>query len=102
MLAFGAVADRFGRRRVMLIGLTVFGLASLSIVLVSSPIDLIIVRVLIGIAAVMTAPGSMALSFRLFDDDALRVRATVLISTVGLVGIAIGPTIGGLVLVVAP
>ncbi|MDM4761711.1 MFS transporter [Galbitalea sp. SE-J8] len=102
MLAFGAVADRFGRRRVMLIGLAVFGLASLSILLVSSPIELIIVRVFIGIAAAMTAPGSMALSFRLFDDDALRVRATALISTVGLVGIAIGPTIGGLVLAVAP
>jgi MFS family permease len=102
MLVFGAIADRYGRRRVMLIGLTLFGLASLSILLVSSPIELIVVRGLIGVAAAMTAPGSMALSFRLFDDDAMRVRATALISTVGLVGLAIGPTIGGLILAVAP
>lgn len=102
MLAFGAVADRFGRRRVMLIGLVLFGLASLSILLVSTPGGLIAVRVLIGVAAAMTAPGSMALSFRLFDDDALRVRATALVSTVGLVGLAVGPTIGGLILAVAP
>lgn len=102
MLVFGAIADRFGRRRIMLVGLALFGLASLSVLLVRSPIELITVRVLIGIAAAMTAPGSMALSFRLFDDDALRVRASALISTVGLVGLAVGPTIGGLVLAVAP
>lgn len=102
MLVFGAVADRFGRRRVMLVGLGLFGAASLAVVLVRSPGELITVRVLIGIAAAMTAPGSMALSFRLFDDDALRVRATALISTVGLVGIAIGPTAGGLLLAAAP
>lgn len=98
MLVFGAIADRFGRRRLMLIGLTLFALASLSVLFVSSAIGLIIVRVLIGVAAAMTAPGTMALSFRLFDDDALRVRATALVSTVGLVGLAIGPTVGGLML----
>ena len=102
MLAFGAIADRYGRRRVMLAGLTLFGLASLGVLLVTTPAALIAVRVLIGLAAAMTAPGSMALSFRLYDDDALRVRATALISTVGLIGLAIGPTVGGLVLAVAP
>lgn len=44
----------------------------------------------------------MALSFRLFGEDSLRVRALTLISTVGLVGLAIGPTVGGLVLAIAP
>ncbi|SER92495.1 Major Facilitator Superfamily protein [Propionibacterium cyclohexanicum] len=102
MLAFGTIADRFGRRRMMLVGLALFGLASLSILLVTHPLGLVAVRVAIGVAAAMTAPGSMALSFRLFDDDALRVRATALISTVGLVGLAIGPTVGGLLLAVAP
>jgi hypothetical protein len=50
----------------------------------------------------MTTPGSMALAFRLFKDDGLRVRAATLISTVGLVGLAIGPTVGGFVLAFAP
>lgn len=102
MLAFGAVADRYGRRRVMLIGLGVFALASAAVFLVRAPGELIAVRALIGVAAAMTAPGSMALSFRLFDDDKLRVRATALISTVGLVGLAVGPTVGGLLLAVWP
>ncbi|MFF0270753.1 MFS transporter [Kribbella sp. NPDC004536] len=102
MLAFGAVADRFGRRRVMLVGLVLLGLASLATAFVNSVEQLIAVRVAMGVAAAMTTPGSMALSFRLFEDDGLRVRATTLISTVGLVGLAIGPTAGGFVLAVAP
>jgi hypothetical protein len=55
-----------------------------------------------GLAAAMTTPGSMALTFRLFAAEALRVRAITLISTVGLVGLAIGPATGGFVLAVAP
>lgn len=102
MLAFGALADRFGRRRIMLTGLVLLGLASLATAFVGNAEQLIAVRVLMGIAAAMTTPGSMALAFRLFEADDLRVRATTLISTVGLVGLAIGPTAGGLVLAIAP
>lgn len=102
MLAFGAIADRFGRRRVMLIGLALLAAASLATAFVTTPAELIAVRAATGVAAAMTAPGSMALSFRLFTDDALRVRASALVSTIGLVGVAIGPTLGGLALAVAP
>ncbi|GAB2597508.1 MFS transporter [Paractinoplanes abujensis] len=102
MLAFGALADRFGRRRVMLAGLVLLGLASLATAFVSTAGQLIAVRALLGVAAAMTTPGSLALAFRLFADDGLRVRATTLISTVGLVGLAIGPTAGGFVLAFAP
>ncbi|MEV7044849.1 MFS transporter [Amycolatopsis sp. NPDC051061] len=102
MLAFGAAADRFGRRRIMLIGLVLLGVASLATAFVSTAEQLIAVRVAMGVAAAMTTPGSMALAFRLFAEDGLRVRATTLISTVGLVGLAIGPTAGGFVLAFAP
>ncbi|VVJ15639.1 Uncharacterized MFS-type transporter [Amycolatopsis camponoti] len=102
MLAFGALADRFGRRRIMLIGLVLLGVASLATAFVTTAEQLIAVRVAMGVAAAMTTPGSMALAFRLFADDGLRVRATTLISTVGLVGLAIGPTAGGFVLAIAP
>ncbi|WP_291050656.1 MFS transporter [Herbiconiux sp.] len=64
--------------------------------------QLIAVRAVMGVAAAMTTPGSMALAFRLFGTEDLRVRAITLISTAGLVGLAIGPTLGGLVLAVAP
>ncbi|MBF4613092.1 MFS transporter [Curtobacterium sp. VKM Ac-1376] len=102
MLLFGAVADRFGRRRVMLVGLVLLAVASLSTGLVSTTEQLIAVRTAMGIAAAMTTPGTMALAFRMFDTDDLRVRALTVISTAGLVGLAIGPTVGGLALAVAP
>ncbi|SMG43968.1 MFS transporter [Agreia pratensis] len=102
MLLFGAVADRFGRRRVMLIGLVILGLASLATLFVTTTEQLIAVRAVMGIAAAMTTPGSMALAFRLFGNDDLRVRAITVISTAGLVGLAVGPTAGGLALAVVP
>ncbi|GIJ48169.1 MFS transporter [Virgisporangium aliadipatigenens] len=102
MLGFGAVADRFGRRRVMLVGLVLLGLASLATAFVGSAAQLIAVRAVTGAAAAMTTPGSIALAIRLFDADGLRVRALNLITTVGLVGLAVGPTAGGLLLAVAP
>ncbi len=102
MLAFGAIADRFGRRRLMLIGLVMLGVASLATAFVSTAEQLIAVRVTMGVAAAMTTPGSIALAFRLFGEEGLRVKAITLISTVGLIGLAIGPTVGGLVLAVAP
>lgn len=102
MLLFSAIADRFGRRRVMLVGLVLLGLASLATAFVVAPEQLIAVRAVMGVAAAMTTPGSMALAFRLFDDDTLRVRAITMISTVGLVGLAVGPTLGGAILAFAP
>ena len=102
MLVFGAVADRVGRRRVMLAGLALLGVASLATLLVTSVGGLIAVRSVMGVAAAMTTPGSIALAFRLFQSDDLRVRAMTLISTVGLVGLAVGPPLGGFLLAVAP
>lgn len=102
MLAFAAIADRFGRRRIMLIGLVLLGLASLATAFVTTAEQLIVVRSVMGVAAAMTTPGSAALAFRLFEEDSLRVRAMTLISTVGLVGLAIGPLVGGFVLAIAP
>jgi len=102
MLFFGAIADRFGRRRIMIIGLVLLGIASLATAFVTTSGELIAVRAVMGMAAAMTTPGSIALAFRLFEGDILRVRAMTLISTVGLIGLAIGPTAGGFVLAIAP
>ncbi|MDB5275042.1 MAG: multidrug transporter [Chitinophagaceae bacterium] len=102
MLLFGSIADRFGRRRIMLVGLVLLALASLATAFVTTAEQLVAVRAAMGLAAAMTTPGSIALAFRLFAGDATRLRAINLISTVGLVGLAIGPTAGGLVLAIAP
>ncbi|WP_344416093.1 MFS transporter [Amycolatopsis minnesotensis] len=100
MLVFGAVADRVGRRRLMLAGLVLLGLASLATAFVTTAGELIVVRAVMGLAAAVTAPGSMALAYRLFDQEGPRIRAMTLISSVGMIGLAIGPTVGGFVLAV--
>ena len=64
MLLFGAIADRFGRRRIMLVGLVLLAIVSLLTVFVTSVEQLIAVRALMGVAAAMTTPGSMALADR--------------------------------------
>jgi MFS family permease len=102
MLAFSVVADRYGRRRMMLVGLVLLALSSSATVLVNTAGQLIAVRAATGVAAAMTTPGSMALAFRLFPHEVLRVRAINLISMVGLLGLALGPTTGGFVLSVVP
>jgi MFS family permease len=102
MIAFGAIADRYGTRRMMLIGLALFALANLAVLAVRTPGELVAVRAAVGITAAMTAPGTMALCFRLFDAENMLMRATSFIATVGLVGLAVGPTVGGLILQVLP
>jgi len=102
MLAFGALADRFGRRRTMLWGLGLLALSSFMTIFVKSPAGLVAVRVGIGAAAAMTTPGTIALAFRLFEEDRLRIRAISVITAVGLVGLAAGPVVGGLLLSFLP
>ncbi|GAA1483295.1 MFS transporter [Brachybacterium fresconis] len=102
MLALSAVADRIGRRKMMLAGLVLLGMTSLATAFVATAGQLIAVRAAMAVAAAMTTPGSLALAFRLFADDRLRVRAMTVISTVGLIGLAVGPIAGGFVLAIAP
>ncbi|GAB2856910.1 MFS transporter [Actinocorallia aurea] len=95
LLTAGSMADRLGRRRVLLIGLAVFGLLSLCVVAVTTAGELIALRAGLGIAAAAMAPITNALVFRLFDDQALRMRAMTLMIVVGMSGFVLGPLLGG-------
>jgi EmrB/QacA subfamily drug resistance transporter len=95
LLTAGSMADRLGRRRVLLVGLTVFGLLSLCVVAVSSAGELIGLRAGLGIAAAAMAPITNSLVFRLFDDNALRMRAMTVMIVVGMSGFILGPLLGG-------
>ena len=98
LLTAGSVADRLGRRRVLLVGLAVFGLLSLCVVFVTTTGELIAVRAALGIAAAAMAPITNSLVFRLFDDKALRMRAITVMIVVGMSGFILGPLLGGTVL----
>src|SRR6187200_1095477 len=95
LLTAGSLADRLGRRRVLLVGLGVFGLLSLSVVFVTTAGELIALRAGLGIAAAAMAPITNSLVFRLFDDKALRMRAMTVMIVVGMSGFVLGPLLGG-------
>ncbi|GAA4840824.1 MFS transporter [Kitasatospora terrestris] len=95
LLTAGSIADRFGRRRVLLIGLALFGLLSLCVVAVTGAGQLIALRAGLGIAAAAMAPITNSLVFRLFDDQALRMRAMTVMIVVGMSGFVLGPLLGG-------
>ncbi|WGL51359.1 MFS transporter [Nocardioides sp. BP30] len=95
LLTAGSVADRFGRRRVLLVGLALFGLISLLVVAVDTSGELIALRAALGIAAAAMAPITNSLVFRLFDDKALRMRAMTVMIIVGMSGFILGPVLGG-------
>jgi MFS family permease len=92
----GTLGDTLGRRRMLLWGLAGFGLSSLLVLAAQSDWQLVAMRALCGAFAALIAPGTMSLVFRLFDDPALRRRAIGLIVSVAMVGVAVGPALGGL------
>ncbi len=95
LLTAGSIADRWGRRRVLQVGLAIFGLLSLTVVFVHSSGELIALRAALGIAAAAMAPITNSLVFRLFDDKALRMRAITVMIVVGMSGFVLGPLLGG-------
>lgn len=95
LLTAGSMADRLGRRRVLLVGLAVFGGLSLCAILVTTVGELVALRAALGLAAAAMAPITNSLVFRLFDDKALRMRAMTLMIVVGMSGFVLGPLIGG-------
>ena len=95
LLTAGSAADRLGRRRVLLWGLAGFGVISLGVAAVSTTGELIALRAALGIAAAAMAPITNSLVFRLFDDQALRMRAMTVMIIVGMSGFVLGPLLGG-------
>lgn len=95
LLTAGAVADRFGRRRVLQVGLAVFGTLSVLVVFVRTADELIALRAALGVAAATMAPITNSLVFRLFDDKTLRMRAMTVMILVGMSGFILGPVLGG-------
>jgi len=102
LLTAGSIADRFGRRRVLQVGLGLFGLMSIAVLLVTSTGELIALRAALGIAAAAMAPITNSLVFRLFDDEKLRMRAITLMMVVGMSGFVLGPLLGGTMLAHLP
>ncbi|MFI6893068.1 MFS transporter [Streptomyces sp. NPDC050256] len=94
ILLGGALGDRYGRRRVFVVGVVWFAAASLLCGLAPSAEVLIAARALQGVGGALLTPGSLALIQASFHPDD-RARAVGLWSGLGGVGAAVGPFVGG-------
>lgn len=94
MLA-GSTSDRFGRRRVFLIGLSVFTIASLLCSRARTIEQLIGFRTLQGLGASMLNPVALSLIVNAFPEPKERARAVGIWGAVAGVSLGLGPVIGG-------
>ncbi len=95
LLTCGALSDRFGRKGMLLAGLTVFGAASLAGGFTSSPAQLIAARAVMGLGAAMSFPATLSLISNVFTERRERARAIGLWGAIAGVAIALGPIVGG-------
>ncbi|WP_232661500.1 MFS transporter [Pseudonocardia sp. TRM90224] len=98
LITMGTLGDRIGRRRLLLIGATAFGLASVLAAFAPTPELLIAARALLGIAGATLMPSTLALLRNLFTDPGQRTVAIGLWVTSFSVGVVIGPVVAGLLL----
>ncbi|MEU6213001.1 MFS transporter [Streptomyces sp. NPDC047023] len=98
LLGSGTLGDRIGHRRMFVIGLVVFGLASLAAAFATTPEALIAARALLAVGAAAMMPATLALIRVAFDDQRERNLAIAIWGSLALVGGALGPIVGGLLL----
>jgi EmrB/QacA subfamily drug resistance transporter len=95
LLACGSLSDRFGRKGMLLAGLTVFGLGSAAGALMNTPGELIAARCVMGLGAAMVFPATLSIISNVFVDRAGRARAIGLWGATAGIAIATGPIFGG-------
>jgi EmrB/QacA subfamily drug resistance transporter len=94
ILLGGSLGDRFGRRRVFIIGLVIFAIASMGCGLAPTAGWLIAARVVQGLGAAMLVPASLAIIGAAFSEEA-RGRAIGTWAAAAAIMTAIGPPLGG-------
>ncbi|WP_043263705.1 MFS transporter [Streptomyces sp. CT34] len=95
LILFGTLGDRVGRRRILLLGYGLFGLASAAAALAPNPQILMTARALLGIGGAMIMPATLSILRQVFPDRRERAVAIGVWSAVAAVGAAVGPVLGG-------
>ncbi|PSK84194.1 DHA2 family multidrug resistance protein-like MFS transporter [Murinocardiopsis flavida] len=98
LITMGALGDRIGRRRLLLIGSVLFGAASAALAFASGPEQLIIARAVLGIGAATLAPSTLSLVREMFADEDQRRTAVGAWTIAFSGGSVVGPIIGGVLL----
>lgn len=98
LVTMGTVGDRIGRKKLLLIGATVFGIASVAAAYSVNPAMLIASRALLGVAGAAVMPSVLSLVTGLFSEEKKRSRALAIYLTCFMGGATLGPLVGGLLL----
>lgn len=98
LITMGTLGDRIGRRKLLLMGASAFGFASILAAFSINPEMLIMSRALLGIAGATIAPSTLALISNMFTDSKQRGVAISIWMAGFMGGAAIGPLIGGVLL----
>ncbi len=98
LITMGAVGDRIGRRKLLMLGATAFGAASLAAAYAGSPAQLIVARAVLGIGGATLMPSTLALIRTVFTDEKQRAKAVAVWSAVLVSGVAVGPVLSGILL----
>jgi MFS transporter, DHA2 family, multidrug resistance protein len=98
LITMGTLGDRIGRRRLLLLGATAFGVASVLAASATSPEQLIAARALLGVAGATLAPSTLSLIRNMFLDPKQRTVAIGVWISSFSAGAAVGPLAGGVLL----
>lgn len=98
LVTMGNVADRIGRRRLLLIGTVGFGLSSALAAFAPNAEALIAARALLGVSGATIMPSTLSLIRNIFPDPRHRATAIAIWSAGTAGGTALGPLVGGLLL----
>ncbi len=97
LFTFGVVGDRIGRKRMLMIGLVLFGLGSLLSAYSHSPDQLIFARAAMGLGGAAVMPQTLSIISNVFEPQERPKAIGIWASAVGI-GVAIGPVLGGVLL----
>ena len=95
LVSFAAIADRWGRKRMLMLGYTLFALASLLVLFINTAEGVIAIRALLGIGGAMIMPTTLSLIRVAFTNPKERATALSIWAAVSGLGAAVGPLIGG-------
>ncbi|MDX3242780.1 MFS transporter [Streptomyces sp. ME18-1-4] len=98
LILFGTLGDKVGRRRILLLGYALFGVASALAAFAGSAQVLILARALLGVGGAMIMPATLSILRQVFPDRRERALAIGIWSAVAAVGAAVGPLLGGFLL----
>lgn len=94
LLLSGALADRYGRRLMLVIGLILFGVGSVFAPFVTSADQLIALRAFMGLGASFMMPSTLSIIADVFDAEE-RPKAIAAWGSISAIGIVAGPLLGG-------